>query len=147
MTQFGERLAALRKQRGMSQETLAEKLELTRQTISKWETGASTPDLALLVRLAEVFEVSTDSLLGVETAASQEKTLKDSAGILFYAILLIFFVAGVGLYFWESWLLVNYGTFSPLIEYASLAMMFLPPLLIVSRMIVRYWARRKEQKQ
>ena len=73
--------------------------------------------------------------------------MKDSAGILFYAILLIFFVAGVGLYFWESWLLVNYGTFSPLIEYASLAMMFLPPLLIVSRMIVRYWARRKEQKQ
>ena len=65
MTQFGERLAALRKQRGMSQETLAEKLELTRQTISKWETGASTPDLALLVRLAEVFEVSPDSLLGV----------------------------------------------------------------------------------
>ena len=147
MTQFGERLAALRKQRDMSQEALAEKLGLTRQTISKWETGASTPDLGLLVRLAEVFGVSTDSLLGVETVASQEKESKGSAEILFYVILLIFFAAGVGLYFYESWLLVNYGTFSPPIECASLAMIFLPPSLIVGRVIVRYRARRREAKE
>ena len=64
MDNFGERLAALRKERGMSQEELAEKLQLTRQTISKWETGASTPDLELLIQLAEVFDVSVDFLLG-----------------------------------------------------------------------------------
>ena len=66
MENFGERLAALRKERGLSQEDLAEKLQLTRQTISKWETGASTPDLELLVQLAEVFDVSVDSLLGIK---------------------------------------------------------------------------------
>ena len=50
MEKFAEQLVSLRKQAGMSQEELAEKLQLTRQTISKWETGASTPDLELLVR-------------------------------------------------------------------------------------------------
>lgn len=57
-------LQTLRKQRGYSQETLAEKLNVVRQTVSKWEKGLSVPDAELLQRLAEIFEVSVGELLG-----------------------------------------------------------------------------------
>lgn len=60
---FGETLTYLRKSRGLSQEQLAGELDLTRQTISKWELNQSTPDLAYLVRLSDFFGVSTDYLV------------------------------------------------------------------------------------
>lgn len=60
---FGENLAILRKSKGLSQEQLAEKLRLTRQTISKWELEQSTPDLDLLLQLSDIFQVSTDYLI------------------------------------------------------------------------------------
>ena len=51
---FHENLKALRKDRGLSQEELAVRLNVVRQTISKWEKGLSVPDAAMLIRLAEV---------------------------------------------------------------------------------------------
>ena len=60
---LGKRLTQLRKAKGLSQEQLAEKLDLTRQTISKWELNQSTPDLDYLVRLSDYFEVTTDYLI------------------------------------------------------------------------------------
>lgn len=60
---FGETLQTLRKQKGWSQEELAEKLELTRQTISKWELEQSAPDLEYIVALSDLFQVSTDYLI------------------------------------------------------------------------------------
>lgn len=60
---FGKILANLRKSRGLSQEQLAGELDLTRQTISKWELNQSTPDLDYLVRLSDFFGVSTDYLI------------------------------------------------------------------------------------
>lgn len=60
---LGETLANLRKAKGLSQEQLAEKLNLTRQTISKWELNQSTPDIDYLLKLSEVFGVSTDYLI------------------------------------------------------------------------------------
>ena len=63
MEKFGMRLAALRKERGMSQEELAEKLQLTRQTISKWERAAGMPDASIVPALSEALGVSADSLL------------------------------------------------------------------------------------
>ena len=53
----------LRKERRISQEELASRLEVTRQTVSKWELGDSTPDLDKLVLLAELFEISLDELV------------------------------------------------------------------------------------
>ena len=94
MDNFGERLAALRKERGMSQEELAEKLQLTRQTISKWETGASTPDLELLMRLAEVFGISMDCLLREEKPSIMKK-ISDPFVIFFYIFLTVTFALGV----------------------------------------------------
>ena len=64
-----------RKKRGLSQKLLAEKLFVTAQNVSKWETGKSAPDLDNLCKLAEVLEVSTDSLLGSGTDASRERVL------------------------------------------------------------------------
>lgn len=61
--EFGNRLYELRKGRGMSQEDLAAALEVTRQTVSKWEVGDSTPDMAKLAALAELFGVSLDFLV------------------------------------------------------------------------------------
>mgnify|MGYP000068433901 FL=1 len=63
---FGENLKELREQRGMSQEELAARLHVVRQTISKWEKNLSAPDSEALTRLAEVFEVSVPELLGAE---------------------------------------------------------------------------------
>lgn len=55
---FGENLKTLRKQKGFSQEELAARLHVVRQTVSKWEKGLSVPDADALIRLAEVLEVS-----------------------------------------------------------------------------------------
>ena len=60
---FCETLTYLRKLKGLSQEQLAQELDITRQTISKWELNQSTPDIDYLLRLSEYFEVSTDYLL------------------------------------------------------------------------------------
>lgn len=59
---FGQRLQTLRAAAGFSQEQLAERLDVARQTISKWELGASTPELSKLVELSELFGVSLDQL-------------------------------------------------------------------------------------
>lgn len=61
---FSENLKALRKQKGFSQEEIATRLHVTRQTISKWEKNLSVPDADTLIRLAEILEVSVSELLG-----------------------------------------------------------------------------------
>ena len=61
---FGENLKTLRKQKGFSQEELATRLHVVRQTISKWEKNLSVPDADTLIRLAEILEVSVSELLG-----------------------------------------------------------------------------------
>ncbi len=52
-----------KKKNGWSQEELAEKLSVSRQAVSKWESASSVPDLQKLLRMAKIFEVSTDYLL------------------------------------------------------------------------------------
>lgn len=69
---FDENLRAFRKQKEFSQEYLAEKMNVSRQTISKWENGTAMPDLKKLTDLASLFDVSMDELLG--TSAPDYKT-------------------------------------------------------------------------
>ena len=66
---FQENLIRARKARGMTQEELAAKLNVSRQAVSKWETGESLPDLYKLAALADELGVSTDELCGREPAA------------------------------------------------------------------------------
>lgn len=60
---LGEKIQRLRKQNGLSQEALAERVSVTRQTISKWELNQSSPDLEFIARLSEIFNVSADYLI------------------------------------------------------------------------------------
>ncbi len=59
---IGTKIAELRKSRGMKQDELAEMLGVTPQAVSKWENGASMPDIALLPKIAEIFGVTIDDL-------------------------------------------------------------------------------------
>ena len=69
---FAENLRALRKAKGLSQEELAARLHVVRQTISKWEQGRSVPDAELLVRLAEELDTTAAALLGPEVPPEAE---------------------------------------------------------------------------
>ena len=60
---LGARIRALRMQQNLSQEELAEKLDVSRQSVSKWENDTATPDLDKLVKLSELFEVTLDELV------------------------------------------------------------------------------------
>lgn len=71
---FGENLKMLRKQKGFSQEELATRLHVVRQTISKWEKNLSVPDADLLIRLAEILEVSVSELLGAKIKKENNTT-------------------------------------------------------------------------
>ena len=68
---FAEKLMELRKARGLSQEELGFRLDVTRQTVSKWETGQTTPEMEKLIALSALFGVSIDALVGNGGAESQ----------------------------------------------------------------------------
>ena len=69
---LGNRLAELRKEHHLSQEELAEKLNVSRQAISKWECGESSPDTDNLIELSKIYNISLDELVG-NTPAKEEK--------------------------------------------------------------------------
>ena len=73
-----ENIRFYRKERGMTQEALAELLGLTLGTISKWERGSSEPDLGYLMQLADVFHVSVDALLGFSIKGTNAEDLCNS---------------------------------------------------------------------
>lgn len=67
MTSLGSKIALYRKKLSLTQEELAEKCSVTPHTVSKWENDISAPDIALIPVLAQLFGISCDELLGVET--------------------------------------------------------------------------------
>ena len=71
---FSEKIAMLRRQKNWSQEELAEKLMVTRQAVSKWESAQSMPDLDKIVQLSELLGVSTDYLLKSDRDAPEAET-------------------------------------------------------------------------
>ena len=78
---FGDNLRQIRKDKKMSQEELAEKVNVTRQSVSKWESEQATPDLEKIILMSEYFEVTTDYLLKgiepIEDTKSEHKTIGD----------------------------------------------------------------------
>jgi transcriptional regulator with XRE-family HTH domain len=112
-----ERLIKLRKAAGLSQEEVAEKLELTRQTVSKWETGQSSPDLDKVLPLCNLYNVTPDELLhdggseeadevkAQENAARAEELLEKSvakkkligilSGVFTYVIAIVFIMVSI----------------------------------------------------
>ena len=76
---MGEKIKALRKQKNISQEVLAQVLGVSYQAVSKWETGACMPDVAMIPAIAGFFEVSTDELFDFNLI-EQEKKIMDIVG-------------------------------------------------------------------
>ena len=73
--EFNEKLLNLRKEKGLSQEELGEKLGVTRQTVSKWELGSTSPKLDDLTKISELFNISIDELVnGIEKSKEEVKT-------------------------------------------------------------------------
>jgi len=73
---LNENIKAIRKSKGLSQEELAIKLNVVRQTISKWEQGLSVPDSDMLISISEVLETSVSTLLGKTVIESKVDDLK-----------------------------------------------------------------------
>lgn len=91
---MADRIQYLRKSKGLSQEELADKMGVSRQAVSKWESEQSTPDLEKIIMISELFEVTTDYILkGIESAAM---TNKKTIYSLYLALTIIFAtIAGV----------------------------------------------------
>ena len=83
---LAEKIMELRKKNGWSQEELAEKIHVSRQSVSKWESSASIPDLSKILLLSQVFGVSTDYLLRDDIEETQkaeifvEETVEKATG-------------------------------------------------------------------
>ena len=69
---FAEKIYALRTQAGMSQASLAETLQVSRQTVSKWELGTSYPEIEKLLAISELYHVTTDFLLKDQPASQED---------------------------------------------------------------------------
>lgn len=79
---LGEKLAALRKRSGYSQQELAEKLSVTRQTISNWECGQGAPALDKAVELAKIYQISLDDLAGEQVEVVVKEKRESQARVL-----------------------------------------------------------------
>ena len=82
---LGQNICRLRTERGLSQGDLADALGVSRQSISKWETDASVPELEKLRRLSELFHISLDALVGGEAAPEPPKPRAPLPETLFLA--------------------------------------------------------------
>ena len=72
MTDFGEFLYGLRKEKGLTQAELAEALGVTNKAVSKWETGEAMPETSLLIPISRIFGVSVDELLNGRRAEKSD---------------------------------------------------------------------------
>lgn len=88
---FGEKLKALRTERGLTQEQLAARLYVSRTAVSKWETGGGSPNLDSLQAVARLFDVSVDDLLSADDlivlARDERRSTARSSGMLSFGLL------------------------------------------------------------
>ena len=105
---IGEKLYELRKEKHLSQEEVAEKLDVTRQTISKWETNQSTPDFDKIKPLCELYDITADELLTGEKKQTEiieqpmsNQTIKQkraqgiSIGVLLYFVAIVWIMISI----------------------------------------------------
>lgn len=86
-TSMGEIISTLRKEKGMTQKELADKLGITDKAVSKWERDVSFPDTATIPKLAEILEVSVEELMNVKIApVSERKAAENIVTLILKAI-------------------------------------------------------------
>ena len=94
---MADRIQYLRKSKGISQEELADKVGVSRQAVSKWESEQSTPDLEKVIILSDFFGVTTDYILkGIEPATDKEQKSKEFTSQVLYIVSTAF--AAIGLF-------------------------------------------------
>ncbi len=93
---FGSTLAALRKEKGMTQLELAQSMGVTDKAVSKWERNLSFPDVASLPRLAEQLGVSVDELLEAKTSAQEESARSKVRPLIELVLKAVALAMGVG---------------------------------------------------
>ena len=79
--EFNNKLYELRKSKGFSQEELASRLNVSRQTVSKWEVGDSTPDMEKLIAISDLFGISLDELILNKVPVQSAETPAKSDGV------------------------------------------------------------------
>lgn len=99
MIEFGERLKQARESKGMTQQSLADKLFVTRQTISRWECGERYPDVETIKKISSILEVSADNLFAdedekqvIEKSPVIERSWKNNVLLSMYAAIMVIFV-------------------------------------------------------
>ncbi|MCI8790605.1 MAG: helix-turn-helix domain-containing protein [Lachnospiraceae bacterium] len=89
---LGEKIRAMRQQASLSQEQLAEKLNVSRQAITKWETGKGIPDIANLIAISDEFDLSLDQLIKDDIAV-KKKVISDSSSKKWHILVIVYLVA------------------------------------------------------
>lgn len=156
---LGERVQMLRKEKKMSQNDLAEKLDVSRQSVSKWETDTAKPELQKLILMAELFQVSLDELVSSEISEGNERvidkrheddsvessergftfmflelmgrTYNQTLSTLYLYLILFFAILPVNIYLYEKGV---YGpvSFSFIHQFDLLVLGFLPDLPLIA---------------
>lgn len=89
---LGEKIRAMRQQASLSQEQLAEKLNVSRQAITKWETGKGIPDIANLIAISDEFDLSLDQLIKDDIVV-KKKVISDSSSKKWHILVIVYLVA------------------------------------------------------
>ena len=99
----GKRIAELRKQEGLTQKQLADKLGVSNKTISKWETGEGFPDITMIPKLSAIFNVSSDYLLSKESEAFADVSSAEHENIAGKVFLISKIAIGIMVLHFLSW--------------------------------------------
>ena len=95
MKSIGETIASLRKKKGMTQNELAEKMNVTDKAVSKWERDLSCPDINTISKLADILDVSVEELLKAKKKDNSNTKMKDLLNLIFRAVALAMGIAVV----------------------------------------------------
>ena len=95
MKSIGETIASLRKQKGMTQNELAEKMNVTDKAVSKWERDLSCPDINTISKLADILDISVEELLKAKKKENSNTKMKDLINLIFKAVALAMGIAVV----------------------------------------------------
>ncbi len=102
MKSIGETIASLRKKKGMTQNELAEKMNVTDKAVSKWERDLSCPDVNTISKLAYVLDTSVDELLQAKNKEYSNSKLKDLINVILKAVAIAMGIAVVVLNILDS---------------------------------------------
>lgn len=133
---FSERLKEEREKRNWSQSDLAEKIHVSRQSVSKWETGKNYPSIEIIIHLSDLFGITIDELLRSDEELTQ-KVIEDSKQLAYPKWKVFFdslFMMGVFLFITKIvvWILNKFaGASIAIIADAPYVMNFLPLILMV----------------